>query len=63
MKKLKLVALSLLMSLATFAQDTAPTAGDMKMNIAIGVIGIILVVIFLFLLSMERRLKSMENKS
>lgn len=63
MKKLNLIVLSLLMSVYTFAQDTAPAANDMKMNIAIGVIGIILVVIFLFLFSMERRLKSLENKS
>lgn len=62
MKKLNLVILSLLLSLCTFAQNNTPATGDMKMSIAIGVIGIILVVIFLFLFSMERRLKKMESK-
>jgi len=68
MKKFISLLIATLFTLATFAQgEGAPGSASaitshLKIYVAIGVLAIILLLIFGFLFSMERRLKVLEGK-
>ena len=66
MKKPFSIMLSLLFATLLFAQGETASGGAMrshhKLPVVVGVIGIILAVIFIFLFWMERRLKKLEEK-
>jgi hypothetical protein len=67
MKKILTVVLLLLNALALFAQGETSTGGSFmrghhKIFVSIAVLGIILTVVFIFLLMIERRLKNLEDK-
>ncbi len=67
MKKVSITILSVFISLLTFAQGEADVnktfmSSNLKINVVIAVLTIILGLLFLFLFSMERRLKQLEKK-
>ena len=66
MKKVSITILSVFISLLTFAQGEADVnktfmSSNLKINVVIAVLTIILGLLFLFLFSMERRLKQLEK--
>ena len=66
MKRIFSLALSVLFTSLLFAQGETAEGGMMrghhKMPVVVAVIGIILAVIFIFLFTIERRLKRLEEK-
>jgi CcmD family protein len=66
MKKIVPFFISLLVSLSTFAQGESSSAGLMRSHLKIYVVVAVLLVIFsgisLFLLSLDRRVKKLEEK-
>lgn len=66
MKKFFAVTLSFVFSVALFAQGDTQSPNIFKSNlkiyVAVAVLTIILTCIFVFLFSMERRLKQLEGK-
>lgn len=67
MKKVSITILYVFIALITFAQGEADVnktfmSSNLKINVVIAVLTIILGLLFLFLFSMERRLKQLEKK-
>ncbi|MBK7148550.1 MAG: CcmD family protein [Bacteroidetes bacterium] len=67
MKKVSITLLYVFIALITFAQGEADVnktfmSSNLKINVVIAVLTIILGLLFLFLFSMERRLKQLEKK-
>lgn len=62
-KSIFTLVLSLLASFAAFGQDkTAELAGDDKINVVIGVLGVIFTCIVIYLIIIDRKISRLEKQ-
>lgn len=66
-KRFQLLAILVMMVLPAFCQEDAEMADVMRSNgkiyVVVGVIGIILIGLFVYLFSIERKLNNLESKT